>query len=165
MKRKVRILNYESVNRLKLETEEKFEKSLFQEQYASARYFLEEIRQNSERIRKMAERSGEAHYPSEHNMETVCNIIPFLGGRGTGKTSAMMSFSDVFRNQSDGEYLLLEYINSSFDLIRGIDELQGKIVYEQERSRIDQHGRPGSLQHLPGKRICLSCISFRKAEK
>ena len=124
--KKTKILNYQMANRLKIEGTEEFSNSLFEEQYESAKYFLKRIQKNSKRILQSSS-------PYKNQAEKLCNVIPFLGGRGTGKTSAMLSFSNIFweigncmgtiaynKTKKCGEaasdrvgYFLLDYIDAS----------------------------------------------------
>lgn len=69
-----------------IEKASEFEKSIFGEVFQNARYSVEKIVQmnhEKENIRYLKKHSGEIEIP---------NVISFIGRRGTGKTSALLSF-------------------------------------------------------------------------
>lgn len=71
----------------KYEFPEEFWKSYYYEQYLQAFKVTEEIIKQTIKIK-----DGEKEINPYRNQE-ICNIIPFIGKRGTGKTSAMLSFA------------------------------------------------------------------------
>lgn len=69
----------------KYETCKEFESSYFHEQYTQAITIVKNIIEQSNRIQDMPNRL--------YQNQEICNIISFIGGRGSGKTSAMLSFA------------------------------------------------------------------------
>jgi len=84
-------VDYSVVNRLRIETVEDFENSLFARQYEEASALISEIIVNNELVEKDFKDMQWLKFE-------FFNIVPFLGGRGTGKTSAMFSYSTLLRN-------------------------------------------------------------------
>lgn len=69
----------------KYENYKEFESSYFHEQYTHAIITAKNIIEQSNRIKGM---------PNQfYQNQEICNIISFIGGRGSGKTSAMLSFA------------------------------------------------------------------------
>lgn len=84
-------VDYSVVNRLRIETVDDFENSLFARQYEEASALISEIIVNNELVEKDFKDMRWLKFE-------FYNIVPFLGGRGTGKTSAMFSYSTLLRN-------------------------------------------------------------------
>lgn len=84
-------VDYSVVNRLRIETVDDFENSLFARQYEEASALISEIIANNELVEKDFKDMRWLKFE-------FYNIVPFLGGRGTGKTSAMFSYSTLLRN-------------------------------------------------------------------
>lgn len=79
-------------NRIKYEDEWEFDNSLFSSVYQKAENYVNDIIQdNKKEDRKRKE--GEKVETIYCNDENFYNVIPFLGERGMGKTSAMLSFA------------------------------------------------------------------------
>lgn len=106
----------------KIETTEELEESYLKNQYKQAFQRVKEIlRQNQK--------------DGERNREQIQNIIPFIGKRGSGKTSAMMSFSGVLKR------------------------------YSKEYMRYDPIFENGNAENLKPKFFCLECIDSSLLEK
>lgn len=85
------IVKYDVVNRAKIEKIKEFKSSLFAAQYEEASILVSEIIKNDleEEICSKEEKLLHTEF---------CNVVSFLGGRGTGKTSAMYSYSTLLRD-------------------------------------------------------------------
>ena len=90
-KTKKKILDFATVNKIKLENVKEFTESIFSKQYENALISVKDIINNNGNI---TSESKEKIDPE------ICNVVPFLGGRGTGKTSAMFSFYVFLKNAS-----------------------------------------------------------------
>lgn len=88
-KTKKKILDFATVNKIKLENVKEFTESIFSKQYENALISVKDIINNNGNI---TSESKEKIDPE------ICNVVPFLGGRGTGKTSAMFSFYVFLKN-------------------------------------------------------------------
>lgn len=75
------------VNKIKLEKKEEFNNSIFSKVYYKASLLIERIIDENERN---ANADKETQFAEENN---ICNIIAFIGKRGMGKSSAMLSFA------------------------------------------------------------------------
>ncbi len=93
-------LKLDSPYRVKVESLEEFETSLFFETYKKAAKIIQEICQTRQTIWKKTKEYTKEDVSSivEENTYT---IVPFLGNRGTGKTSAMLSFAVSFLKNYD----------------------------------------------------------------
>lgn len=74
-------------NRIKYEKEGDFKNSLFSDVYKKAEKYVRDIIEDNGREKRSPEQEA---YCNDENFN---NIIPFLGERGMGKTSAMVSFA------------------------------------------------------------------------
>lgn len=97
-----------------------FEGSIFKNVYKRAKGLTGEIIKRNEELRGL-----EGHGNEFRNKEQVENIIAFLGGRGTGKTSAMLSFMEglkdhykkhnvIVDDNKNYNFISLEWIDASF---------------------------------------------------
>lgn len=75
------------VNKIKMEKKEEFNNSIFSKVYYKASLLIERIIDENERN---ANADKETQFAEENN---ICNIIAFIGKRGMGKSSAMLSFA------------------------------------------------------------------------
>lgn len=101
------ILDIECVNRVKVEKYEEFEKSIFSEVYKKAEELVNdtigENRHNSNDMNKFVS-------------DNISNIIAFVGKRGMGKSSAMLSFASALDNGAhfkDQKFYVLPIIDMS----------------------------------------------------
>lgn len=92
---KVKNLSIECVNRVKLETVEEFEDSIFSDVYKTAHMQIERIIDMSgiQEMNNDAERFC--------NGNEISNVISFVGERGMGKSSAMLSFAYFLKQYPD----------------------------------------------------------------
>ncbi len=98
----------------KYETCEEFESSYFHEQYTQAITIAKNIIEQSNRIQEMSNQL--------YQNQEICNIISFIGGRGSGKTSAMLSFAGELQNFWESKRKNVG--SSDFDLgLKNIGEL------------------------------------------
>ena len=104
------------VNRIKYETGEEFDSSLFSDVYYRASRLVKNIiRQNSEK--------NYIPDPEFCKDEQLNNVIAFLGERGVGKSSAMLSFALFLKSGSankPGRYQL-DQENIAFSVLPRID--------------------------------------------
>lgn len=128
MLEKERVIELEKLGeeRIVIETCDQFSESVFNRTYDKAKQLLDAIIQEDEQVRKM-----EGDKPQRQ----ISNVISFEGRRGTGKTSAMLSFHEALksyrRNSFFGEdkeqrkssFAVLDYIDASM-LERGEDILE-----------------------------------------
>lgn len=78
-------------NRIKLEEVKDFSSSLFQLQYENASECVDEIIEMNQKIDEVPREKR------SYAME-ISNVISFLGGRGTGKSSVMFSYAHFLKN-------------------------------------------------------------------
>lgn len=86
-------VSLECRNRIKLETIGEFEESIFADVYRRASNDVENILEDNKRVEQLhkdVRQFDEAEYCN--------NIVPFLGERGMGKSSAMLSFAYFLKN-------------------------------------------------------------------
>lgn len=125
-------LKLDSPYRVKVESLEEFSTSLFFETYKKAAKIIKEICLEKQEMRqkmkknKGADRSGMLE-------ENIYTVVPFLGNRGTGKTSTMVSFALSFLQnyscmekdfeEERGIYkeLGVENLNAKFNVLDMID--------------------------------------------
>lgn len=82
----------EYVNRVRVEKEEEFEESIFCDVYKNAHFMVKQIiKQNL-----LCDKENELDYFCNENY--IANVISFLGERGMGKSSAMLSFAYHLKN-------------------------------------------------------------------
>lgn len=97
-----------------------FETSIFKNVYARAKALTKQIIDRNEELQAL-----NGHGNDFRNKEQVENTIAFLGGRGTGKTSAMLSFMEGLKDhykahdviEDDNKkynFISLEWIDASF---------------------------------------------------
>lgn len=91
------------VNKIKLEKEGEFKKSIFSNVYEKAGVLVKSIMKEN---KSNAEADKEMQYAGENY---ICNIIAFIGKRGMGKSSAMLSFACSLKK----EFYLLPKIDMS----------------------------------------------------
>ena len=91
------------VNKIKLEKESEFKKSIFSNVYEKAGVLVKSIMKEN---KSNAEADKEMQYAGENY---ICNIIAFIGKRGMGKSSAMLSFACSLKK----EFYLLPKIDMS----------------------------------------------------
>ncbi len=89
-------LDTNTVNRVRIENFKDFDTSLFASQYQRAVMYVSDILNNNDKVKS----ENETGFDIE-----ISNTVSFLGGRGTGKTSAMFSFSKFLREY--GQYVKL----------------------------------------------------------
>ncbi len=141
----IEIRNLEKEN-IVIEKREDFETSIFRSVYDKADRMLEKMKTRNQRI---------IDDKQENSADKLIfdNVISFEGRRGTGKTSAMMSFRNSLKNKnSDKEnYVLIDYIDAStleagekllelilanmFTTLREIDRYQYESDRESAKSR------------------------------
>lgn len=91
------------VNKIKLEKEGEFKESIFSNVYEKAGVLVKSIMKEN---KSNAEADKEMQYAGENY---ICNIIAFIGKRGMGKSSAMLSFACSLKK----EFYLLPKIDMS----------------------------------------------------
>ena len=87
----------------------KFRKSFFSDVYENAVSAVEEIVSDNRRREKIV---GERK--KDQRIKSVSNVISFIGRRGTGKSSVMMSFQDALRQYTNENYQCQRYNNIIF---------------------------------------------------
>lgn len=94
-----KFIMYDKVNTVRKEEYSEFKESIFSYQYDTAKKSILEIMKQNERYNS---KQGQ-QYDDE-----IYNVISFIGGRGTGKTSAMLSFGDFLKKEDFHKYLFEE---------------------------------------------------------
>ena len=107
---------------VKVESESEWEESYFYDEYNQAFQITQRII-NDNLDKELGENSNkkqnkDSNKNSKYNK--IHNIIPFVGKRGTGKTSVMMSFSAMLENynsntRQDNQLYVFKDITSSKD--------------------------------------------------
>ncbi len=98
-----------------------FQTSFFKSVYKRAFLQLKEIIQNFRKSDKYGDGISGSRYGISGSYEGFCNIITFEGKRGSGKTSAMMSFIEALKN-----YLSYKEMTNS-DLLCKLDDVGSPI--------------------------------------
>lgn len=98
------VIDEKSIYKFKVENDMDFGKSFFHEVYEKAEQMLSDIRSNS----KQSENDSQNKIDNDFN-----NIIAFVGERGSGKTSSMLSFSESLRNKNKPGYHILDMVDPS----------------------------------------------------
>lgn len=86
-----------------------FKTSFFSNVYANATDAVEEIVKDNRKKEKVV---GERR--KDQRIISVANVISFIGRRGTGKSSVMMSFQDALRRYTNESYQCEKYNNLEF---------------------------------------------------
>ncbi|MFT8351874.1 hypothetical protein [Clostridium saccharoperbutylacetonicum] len=124
--KKIRLDN-SVVNRIKIESPEKMETSFFKEEYAKANVQIKDIirLQKNNKEKKQNIRENDCKNDNKNEDEDISNnIIAFIGERGSGKSSAMLSFKGKILSEGvdidvDDEKKVFDNIN--FHAIDNID--------------------------------------------
>ena len=121
-------VSLECRNRVKLETIEEFNESIFADVYRRASNLVENILKENEQIEQI--QKGDLQFDEA---EYCNNIVPFLGERGMGKSSAMLSFAFFLKNYDDSvseQYAIEKASKGSFFVLPKID---AAMLTSQER--------------------------------
>lgn len=116
-----KILRFNCVNKVRCETWEEFNASIFSDVYRKALHLTDKI------IVANHERSSATELEKFSNGNLVSNIIAFLGERGMGKSSAMLSYAfflkkyDRQKQQIPPEYQFKSEENPKFYVLSKID--------------------------------------------
>lgn len=113
-------LSLQYVNRLKLEKHEEWEQSIFSDVYEKAIFLTKKIVKDNHETSS----ANTITYSSDLDGENFNNIIPFLGERGMGKSSVMLSFSYYLENYDGDRDKILQienYIKPLFVTLPRID--------------------------------------------
>ena len=86
-----------------------FETSFFSDVYENAIDAVEEIVNDNRKKEKIV---GERR--KDQRVRSIANVISFIGRRGTGKSSVMMSFQDALRQYTNDYYQCEKYNNLIF---------------------------------------------------
>lgn len=86
-----------------------FETSYFSDVYENATNAVEEIVNDNRKKEKIV---GERR--KDQRVRSIANVISFIGRRGTGKSSVMMSFQDALRQYTNDYYQCEKYNNLIF---------------------------------------------------
>ena len=84
-----KILKIDAVNRIKAEKANEFDDSIFSEVYQRTSEMVMQIIASNEKYESWEEHSLEKFI----NENQISNVISFLGERGMGKSSVMLSFA------------------------------------------------------------------------
>ncbi len=98
------VIDEKSIYKFKVENDMDFGKSFFHEVYEKAEQMLSDIISNSEQ----SENDSQNKIDNDFN-----NVIAFVGERGSGKTSSMLSFSESLRNKNKPGYHILDMVDPS----------------------------------------------------
>ena len=117
--------------RIKYENIESFNDSIFSSVYAQASYLVREIIEKNEEYHNNKRKRGNRY----RNQEQIYNVISFVGGRGVGKTSCMLSFSeylkDYYRIDNRKAEFLDYHIKDGVSFV-GIDAIDAGLLEEKE---------------------------------
>ncbi len=112
----------ESQYKIVLEESEKFETSFFKQVYDGAKSNVQEIIvsriQQNGKAEECDKTNGKGKLNRFKSQKTMNNMIGFIGERGTGKTSSMLSFAAALE---DSEYIKRENIEAKFVVMDPID--------------------------------------------
>ncbi len=127
MKKQEIYLHLDSSYKIKYEGIDQFEDSWFSEVYMQAVKTVNEIQEKNEGYHQ-DRKSGNTH----RNKEQIYNIISFIGGRGTGKTSAMLSFAEYLKDY----YRIRDGIHDNFRMNKsffvGVDFIDAGLLEKEE---------------------------------
>lgn len=127
MKKQEIYLHLDSSYKIKYEGIEQFDDSLFSEVYMQAVKTVNEIQEKNEGYHQ-DRKSGNIH----RNKEQIYNIISFIGGRGTGKTSAMLSFAEYLKDY----YRVRDGVHNNFRMKKsffvGVDFIDAGLLEKEE---------------------------------
>lgn len=113
-------LSLQYVNRLKLERHEEWEKSIFSDVYEKAILLTKKVIKDN----YSTSSANTITYSSDLDGEKFNNIIPFLGERGMGKSSVMLSFSyylERYDRNTDNSLQFENHIKPFFIALPRID--------------------------------------------
>lgn len=153
------------VNRIKVEEYKDFKESIFFEVYEKASALVKNTIEENEANETKSE---EANVFAEGNY--ICNIIAFIGKRGMGKSSAMLSFVYSLKNSSyfpDKKFYVLPKIDMS--MVTSNESLLDIILaymwdeYEKIDSKL--YSKESSMMSLKRKFVDVkdSYMRFKKA--
>lgn len=94
MVQKIRKLSVESINKIKYESREEFDESIFREVYQDASRCVSKIIEDNELL-------NEKKKDGYSEDEQLSNIVAFIGERGMGKSSAMLSYAYFLRTYNE----------------------------------------------------------------
>ncbi len=125
---KGRIIPFNRLANRTIQKDEELKDSFFVDVYAQAEELVTTIIGENKRKLQNSNYSQNKNYCLQSAMD-VNNVIAFTGRRGTGKTSAMLAFSDalvkktseVNRMHSDIDFYAVPYIDASMTYIEGED--------------------------------------------
>lgn len=100
--------------KIKIERESEFGESIFSDVYKNAASIVEEIINQSKE-------TGNNEHIHKLSKDNYNNVIAFTGERGTGKSSAMISFAEAIIQKTDSNVQSLDVIDPS--LFKGDDKL------------------------------------------
>lgn len=133
------------IYKFKIEKETEFTGSFFHDVYKQAENLLNDIIKptNNKENRKGKEDKAYTKVDNDFN-----NIIAFIGERGSGKTSSMISFSESLRGETsyNAEFHLLDMIDPSvFDNKRdSIVEIIVATMFKNFKKKLKNNGETGS---------------------
>lgn len=116
--------------RVKYENIESFNDSIFSSIYAQAAQMTKEIIGKNREYQNLAKKRGNSY----RNQEQIYNVISFVGGRGVGKTSCMLSFAEYLKDYyrvSKKEEFSEFYIEDELNFI-GINAIDAGLLEEKE---------------------------------
>lgn len=118
-----KILNINAANNIKSERINEFDNSIFSETYQRAAEMVVQIIESNEEYRKW-DKYGVERFTNENQ---ISNVISFLGERGMGKSSVMLSFAyylkTFYLNQyvENGKYKVMTNDTQGFYVLSKID--------------------------------------------
>lgn len=147
-------LRLDAPYRIKYEELEEFDDSIFSPVYRQAAQITREIVEKNQEYHNNPKKGGNAY----RNNEQIYNVISFVGERGSGKTSCMLSFAeylkDYFRIKAKKDYYIGD--NLAFIGVNAIDaglledkedivdvvlaKLLGEFQKSEENARAVKHG-------------------------
>lgn len=117
--------------RIKYENIESFNDSIFSSVYAQASYLVREIIEKNEEYHNNKRKRGNRY----RNQEQIYNVISFVGGRGIGKTSCMLSFAEYLKDYyriDDRKAEFSDYHIKDGVSFVGIDAIDAGLLEEKE---------------------------------
>lgn len=79
---------------VRYEAVDSFENSVFSEEYSKASFAVREIVERNHQLNEDYKKSGTEY----RNRQQICNVLAFVGRRGSGKTSAMLSYLEYLKD-------------------------------------------------------------------
>lgn len=104
----------------------RFGESIFRSVYEKAKTLTAQIVQDNLRLQKSMQHGNEFR-----NRRQMDNVIAFVGRRGTGKTSAMLSFLEAMRDHNKNGYHLIDDREEELEFV-GLESIDASMLQQNE---------------------------------